>query len=75
MSAKRSGKKDKGLTKNQKRKQAYATQAGFKHADAGSRKKKRSRLVGSKGPHVSCGNVACKKCFEHIEGKGTYPRK
>jgi len=67
----RSGKKNLGMTRNQRRKAEYAAKAGQewkKKNDSGSK----VRLVGARGPHVSCGNPACTKCFIHIPGRGIY---
>ena len=48
-------------TRNQKRKRLYAEQRGIKRRrpeDA-----PRHRIVGERGIHRYCGNVACRSCF------------
>lgn len=57
-----------GMTRNQKRKAAYATQSGWKHGKKGSRQQKgRARLVGglSACAHARPTNCprSCRSCY------------
>ena len=68
-------KKYGGLTKNQKRKADYAARANNNdNTKAGKHlmKKKIVKIVGRRGPHEMCGNIACQKCFYHNPNGGIY---
>ena len=65
----------RGLTKNQKRKAAYAAKAAHQMGSNVRHTKIRraSRLVGMAVHRVPCGNVACRLCFHRVMGQGVYP--
>ena len=68
----RSGKKNLGSTRNQRRKAEYAAKAGEEWRRRSGPSASRARLVGTRGAHVDCGNPACRKCFVHVAGVGIY---
>ena len=74
----RSGNKDRGLTRNQKRKAAYAEKA---KAEQHNRQHGKRAATGSAAQPLGlrvhgepCGNPACTKCFVRT-GQGIYPRR
>ena len=58
-----------GLTRNQKRKAAYAAMSGWKHGAKGARKKKQGRLVRTRARGGSVSRTSCpRSCHQCYPG-------